>query len=96
VVSVSIDADGIRYQGKSIDRPYAMVWAEVAGWRANSFTSSNPARTPKPGRANAGDFGVGIYQGSRYISFRTRSGRDYLAAVKVLRKFASAKERSGE
>lgn len=89
LVSVTIDSVGIRYQGKGMDKPYALTWAQVSGWQANRFTSRSPAR------GTGGDFGIGIYQDARYFSFRTRNGKDYIAAIKALRNFAMAKERTG-
>jgi len=89
LVSVTIDSDGIRYQGKGTDKPFSMTWAQVSGWQANNFTSRSP------GRAGDGDFGIGVYLGTRYFSFRTHNGRDFTAAVKVLRTLAYAKERAG-
>ena len=56
--------------------------------RPNVFTSHSTSRTD-------GDFGIGVYQGGRYISFRTRNGRDYMAKIRALRALASAKERPG-
>ena len=67
-----------------------MPWATVAGWQSHNFTSKKPSSTG----ADTGDYGIGIYQ-ARYFSFRTHNGRDYLAAIKALRAFASAKERPG-
>ena len=89
-VTVTIDATGIHDQGKGMDKPYDMPWASVAGWQANNFTSKKPSGTG----AETGDYGIGINQ-ARYFSFRTRNGRDYLAAIKALRSFASSKERPG-
>lgn len=89
LVSVTIDAAGIRYQGKGMDKPYSIPWDQVAGWQANSFSSH------RPGASGNGDFGIGIYQNVRYFSFRTHNGADYAAAVKALRTFAYAKERPG-
>jgi hypothetical protein len=88
LVSVTIDSAGIRYQSKSTDKPVSILWAQVAGWQANNFTSRSPSRA-------GGDFGIGIYQGAVYISFRTRNGSDFMAVVKVLRALAYAKERAG-
>jgi hypothetical protein len=88
LVSVTIDADGIRYQGKGMDKPFAMTWAQIAGWQANNFTSRSPSHS-------GGDFGIGVYLGVRYFSFRTHNGRDFTAAVKELRALAYAKERAG-
>jgi hypothetical protein len=90
LVTVTIDAAGIHYQGKGVDKPYDMPWASVAGWQANNFTSKKPTGTG----SETGDYGIGINQ-ARYFSFRTHNGRDYLAAIKALRAFASAKERPG-
>lgn len=89
LVAVTIDSTGIRYQGKGVDKPYSIPWDQVSSWQANSFTSI------KPGRADGGDFGIGVYQGAHYFSFRTRNGGDYLAAVRILRALASSKERAG-
>jgi hypothetical protein len=91
LVSVTIDGAGIRYQAKGADKPQTIPWTEVSGWRANNFTSFN-----KPDHILNGDFGIGIYQNQLYFSFRTRNGRDYTAANKALRAFASQKERPGE
>jgi hypothetical protein len=88
LVSVTIDSAGITYQGKGMDKPFSMPWAQIAGWQANNFTSRNPSRA-------GGDFGIGIYLGARYFSFRTQNGRDFTAAVKELRALAYAKERAG-
>ena len=88
LVSVTIDSEGIRYQGKGMEKPFSMPWVQVSGWQANNFTSRNPKRP-------SGDFGIGVYLGARYFSFRTRNGRDFTAAVKLLRILAYAKERSG-
>jgi hypothetical protein len=89
LVSVTIDATGIRYRGKGMDKPYAIPWDQVSDWQPNNFTSYNPSS------GKGGDFGIGVHQGARYFSFRTRNGRDYLAAIKTLRAFAPAKERAG-
>ena len=89
LISVTIDSTGIQYKDKSMDKPVSISWAQVSGWQANNFTSRSP------GRSDDGDFGIGIYQGARYFSFRTRKGRDYLAAIKILRTLATAKERPG-
>jgi hypothetical protein len=93
-VTVTIDATGIHYQGKSMDKPmdkpYDMPWASVSGWQANNFTSKKPSGTG----AETGDYGIGVNQ-ARYFSFRTRNGRDYLGAIKALRAFAAAKEHPG-
>ncbi len=91
LVSVTIDSAGLRYQGKAQDKPVTIKWDELSGWQPNNFTSRSPSHTS----ATGGDYGIGIYLGARYISFRTRSGRDYMAAVKALRTLASAKERPG-
>lgn len=94
LVTVTIDSTGIRYTVKSansVDKPLSLTWAQVSGWQANNFTSKRPSRAA----AGGGDFGIGIYLGARYFSFRTRNGNDYLAAVKALRGYAYAKERSG-
>jgi hypothetical protein len=91
LISVTIDSDGLRYQSKGQDKPVTIKWAELSGWQPNNFTSQSPSRTS----ATGGDYGIGIYLGARYLSFRTRSGRDYMAAVKALRTLASAKERPG-
>lgn len=90
LVSVTIDKVGVQYHAKGTDKPEIIPWAEVSGWRANNFTSYSPSR------ASNGDFGIGIYRNQVYFSFRTRNGRDYLAAVKALRAFAPEKERPGE
>jgi hypothetical protein len=89
LVSVTIDRFGIRYQAKGASTAQTIPWAQVSGWQANSFTTRSPSR------AGDGDFGIGIYQNERYISFRTRSGRDYIAAVNVLRALAADKRRPG-
>jgi len=94
LVTVTIDSAGIRYAVKnasSVDKPLSLTWAQVSGWQANNFTSKRPGRAV----AGGGDFGIGIYLGIRYFSFRTRNGRDYIAALKALRGYAYAKERSG-
>jgi hypothetical protein len=91
LVSITIDSAGLHYQGKSQDKPVAIKWDELSGWQPNNFTSRSPSRTS----TTDGDYGIGIYVGTRYFSFRTRSGRDYMAAVKALRAVASAKERPG-
>ena len=91
LVSVTIDSAGIRYQSKGQDKPVAIKWDELSGWQPNNFTSRSPSRTS----ATGGDYGIGIYLGTRYLSFRTQSGRDYMAAIKALRTLASAKERPG-
>ena len=89
LVSVTIDRFGIRYQAKGKSDAQTIPWAQVSGWQANSFTTRNP------NRAVDGDFGIGIYQNEHYISFRTRNGRDYMAAVNVLRTLAADKRRPG-
>jgi hypothetical protein len=89
LVTVTIDSEGIRYQGKSMEKPYALRWEQVSGWQPNYFTSYSP------GRASGGDFGIGLYQDARYFSFRTRNGAAFTAAVKALRAYAPAKERTG-
>lgn len=89
LVTVTIDSAGIRYQGKGMDKPVTMTWDQVSDWQPNNFTSYSP------GRAGAGDFGIGVHQGGHYLSFRTRNGRAYLAAIKALRALAPAKERPG-
>jgi len=89
LITVTIDATGIQYQGKGMDKPLSIPWDQVTDWQANNFTSHNPAR------AVAGDYGIGIHQGTRYFSFRTRNGRDFTAAVKALRAKAFSKERPG-
>jgi len=91
LVSLTIDSTGLHYQAKGQDKPVTIVWAELSGWQPNNFTSRSPSRTS----ATGGDYGIGIYLGARYISFRTQSGHDYMAAVKALRTLASAKERPG-
>ena len=91
LVSVTIDSAGLRYQSKGQDKPVTIKWDELSGWQANNFTSRSPGRTTAAG----GDYGIGIYLGARYFSFRTRSGQDFTAAVKALRTLASAKERPG-
>ena len=90
LITVTIDSTGIHYQGKGTDKPTDMPWASIAAWQPNNFTSKKPSGTG----AETGDYGIGINQ-ARYFSFRTRNGRDYLAAVKALRAFAAAKERPG-
>ncbi len=89
LVTVTIDSAGIRYQGKSMDKAYVMTWEQIGGWQPNSFNSYSAKR------AGGGDFGIGIYQ-ARYFNFRTHNGTDFLAAVKILRKYAAAKERKGQ
>jgi len=89
IVSVTIDVTGIRYQGKGMDKPYSIPWDQVSDWQANNFTSYSP------GRGTGGDFGIGVHQGARYFSFRTRNGRDYTAAIKALRARAPLKEHPG-
>ena len=96
LVSLTIDSTGLTFvsknqQAKGQDKPVTIKWAELSGWQPNNFTSRSPSRTSAAG----GDYGIGIYLGTRYISFRTRSGRDYMAALKALRTLASAKERPG-
>ena len=89
LVTVTIDSVGIRYQGKGNEKAYTLKWDQVSGWQPNRFTSYST------GRAAGGDFGIGIYQDARYFSFRTHNGADFAAAVKALRAFALAKERTG-
>jgi hypothetical protein len=89
LVRVTIDSAGIRYQSKSMEKPVALTWGQVAGWQANNFTSRSPSHT------TSGDYGIGIYEGGVYLSFRTKNGLDYVAAIKALRTVASAKERAG-
>lgn len=89
-VTVTIDATGIHYQGKGMEKPYDMPWASIAAWQPNNFTSKKPSGTG----AATGDYGIGINQ-ARYFSFRTRNGRDYLGAIKALRAFAAVKEHPG-
>ncbi len=89
VVTVTIDKTGFRYQGKGMDKPYALTWAQVSGWQPNRFTSYS---TKRP---TGGDFGIGIYQDARYFSFRTHNGLDFTAAVNALRAYALDKERTG-
>jgi hypothetical protein len=89
LVSVTIDSAGIHYKNKTQDKPTTITWDQVAGWQANNFTSRSP------NRPDGGDFGIGIYQGTVYLSFRTKNGRDYLAALKALRTVVPAKERPG-
>jgi hypothetical protein len=91
LVSLTIDSAGLHYAPKGQDKPVTIKWDELSGWQPNNFTSRSPSRTSSRG----GDYGIGIYLGTRYISFRTQSGRDYLAAMKALRTLASAKERPG-
>ena len=91
LISLTIDSTGLHYQGKTQDKPVTIKWEELSGWQPNNFTSRSPSRTS----ATGGDYGIGIYLGARYISFRTRSGHDYMAAVKALRTLASTKERPG-
>src|SRR5579871_6595416 len=50
VVSVTIDAAGIRYQGKGMDKPVQMKWDQISDWQPNNFTSHSP------GRAGDGDY----------------------------------------
>ena len=85
LVTVTIDAAGFRYQSKSMDKPISIIWDQLSGWQANNFTSYSP------GRAGGGDFGIGIYQGAHYLSFRTRNGRDYTSAIRALRALAAPK-----
>jgi hypothetical protein len=89
LVTMTIDSAGIRYQGKGMDKPYVMTWEQIGGWQPNIFNSVSPKH------ASGGDFGIGIYQ-ARYFNFRTHNGADFLAAVKILRKYAAAKERKGQ
>ena len=91
LVSLTIDSAGLRYQSNGQDKPVTITWDQLSGWQPNNFTS----RSPGHASTNGGDYGIGIYLGARYLSFRTRSGRDYLAAVKALRALAAAKERPG-
>ncbi len=91
LVSFTIDSDGLHYLSKTQDKPVTIKWADLSGWQPNNFTSRSPSRTS----TTEGDYGIGIYLGARYISFRTRSGHDYMAAVKALRTLASIKERPG-
>jgi hypothetical protein len=91
LVSFTIDSAGLRYQGKGQDKPVTITWDQLSGWQPNNFTSRSPSRASTTG----GDYGIGIYLGPRYFSFRTQSGRDYMAAVKALRTLAPAKERPG-
>jgi hypothetical protein len=75
--------------------------ASAARRRVESPRSRRPTlRTARNGcpsgiRSSALTSATGVYQGARYFSFRTRNGRDYPAAIRTLRSFASAKERSG-
>jgi hypothetical protein len=89
LVSLTIDAVGISYRGAGSDKPNSMTWAQISGWQANNFTSRSP------GSGAPGDFGIGVYVGARYLSFRTRNGREYTGAIRVLRVLAAAKERPG-
>jgi hypothetical protein len=89
LVSVTIDATGIHYQGKGMDKTYSIPWDQVSDWQPNNFTSYSPSHR------TGGDFGIGVHQGGRYFSFRTRNGPDYTAAIKTLRAFAPSKERAG-
>jgi len=91
LVSVTIDSTGIHYQNKGQDKPTDIKWDDLTGWQPNNFTS----RSASNNSTASGDYGIGLYLGARYFSFRTRSGRDYLAAVKALRRLASGKERPG-
>jgi hypothetical protein len=91
LISVTIDSAGIRYQSKGQEKPVTIRWDELSGWQPNNFTSRSPSRKS----ATGGDYGIGIYLGARYLSFRTQSGHDYTAAVKALRTLASLKERPG-
>jgi hypothetical protein len=91
LVSVTIDVSGIHYQaksGKDTGQPVSISWDQVSDWQPNIFARGS-------GSSGAGDFGIGIHQDAHYFSFRTRSSRDFAAAVKALRVFASAKERPG-
>jgi hypothetical protein len=89
LVTLTIDSTGIQYKSKTMEKPVSILWAQVAGWQPNNFTSRSPSRP------DGGDFGIGIYQGAQYLSFRTRNGRDYTAAIKALRALAALKERPG-
>jgi hypothetical protein len=89
LVSLTIDSQGVQYKSKTAEKPILIPWSQIAGWQANNFTSRSPSRT------ESGDFGIGIYQGARYFSFRTRSGPNYLEAVKALRAHIGLKERAG-
>jgi hypothetical protein len=89
LVTVTIDSSGIHYLGKGSKDPVSIPWDQVSDWQPNNFTSRSPSRTTE------GDYGIGIHQGARYFSFRTRNGRDYLAAIKALRAHAAAKEHPG-
>lgn len=91
LVTLTIDSAGLHYQRKDEEKPTAVTWDQLSGWQPNNFTSRTPGHTSVTG----GDYGIGLYLGSRYISFRTRSGRDYLAALKALRTMAAPKERPG-
>lgn len=91
LVTLTIDSAGLHYQRKGEEKPTTVTWDQLSGWQPNNFTSRSPSRTSVTG----GDYGIGIYLGSRYISLRTRSGRDYLAALKALRTMAAPKERPG-
>ena len=42
LVSVTIDSTGIRYQGKSMDKPIAIPWDQVSGWQPNNFHVPQP------------------------------------------------------
>ena len=91
LASITIDSSGLRYQNKGQDKPTTIKWDDLSGWQPNNFTSRSASRNNTTG----GDYGIGIYLGARYLSFRTRSGQDYLAGIKALRTLASAKERPG-
>ena len=88
VITVTIDSSGIHYQAKGAD-PLIVKWDDLSDWQPNNFTSRSPSGT------SAGEYGIGIHQGARYLSFRTRNGHDYVAALKALRAFAAAKEKPG-
>jgi hypothetical protein len=92
LISLTIDSTGIHFLKKNApatDKPTAIPWDQVSGWQPNNFTSRSPAGTAP------GDYGIGLYQGARYFSFRTRNGHDYTAALKALRALAPLKERPG-
>jgi hypothetical protein len=92
LISLTIDSTGIHFQKKNAppsEKPTAIPWDQVSGWQPNNFTSRSPANT------TSGDYGIGVYQGARYFSFRTRNGHDYSAALKALRALAPLKERAG-
>jgi len=91
VVSVTIDSTGLHYHSKGQEKPTDVSWDQLSGWQPNNFNSRSPSRASTTG----GDYGIGLYLGTRYLSFRTRSGYDYLAAIKALRTLAPAKERAG-